>query len=226
MTKWIPRLIGVLVILVLGLFVASTWFSPPVPDALQRDLDLQVQGQPGQTPGQLRPVPQQELEPLVPDVPPPANAPTLTLTSLEDIPEEGSAPPVLTNPQPDNAATAPELPVQAPPAPPAAKPEKAPQQLAAQAPQPQQAARQPAPQPAAAPAGDSSWIAAGAFGNPENTERRVAQLRSRGWPVKVEKIQSGGKTLDRVMLGPVPSGQVNAYLDELNKMGVQGRQIQ
>ena len=101
MTKWIPRLIGVLVILVLGLFVASTWFSPPVPDALQRDLDLQVQGQPGQTPGQLRPVPQQELEPLVPDVPPPANAPTLTLTSLEDIPEEGSAPPVLTNPQPD-----------------------------------------------------------------------------------------------------------------------------
>lgn len=222
MSKWIPRLIGVLVILMLGLFVASTWFRPDVPEVLQRDLDLQVQGQ---APGNLRPVPQNELEPLIPDPPPAGNAPTLTLTSLEDIPEEGSAPPVLTNPQPDNPVA--EAPVPRPQ--PQPQPVRQAAQLEERAPAPQ-AARQTPPQntaPAAAPtSGGGSWIAAGAFGNPENTERRVAQLRSRGWPVKVEKIQSGGKTLDRVMLGPIPANQVNTYLDELDKMGVQGRQIQ
>lgn len=211
MTKWIPRLIGVLVIIVLGLFVATTWFSPEVPEALQRDIDLQVHGQSDAPTGQLRPVPQNTAEPLVETPAPPANAPTLTLTSLEDIPEEGSAPPVLTNPQPDQPveAPAPQPVVQTPPPPPPPPPAQA----------------QPQPQSAPA-AGEGSWIAAGAFANPENTERRVAQLRSRGWPVKVEKIQSGGKTLDRVMLGPIAAGQVNLYLDELNKMGVQGRQIQ
>lgn len=218
MTKWIPRLIGVLVIIVLGLFVATTWFSPEVPEALQRDINLQVQGQGDAPTGQLRPVPQNELEPLIEEPTPAGNAPTLTLTSLEDIPEEGSAPPVLTNPQPENPQAATELPVLPPPA-------------VAEIPAPQPVAQTPAPPPPAQtpPAtsgGDGSFIAAGAFGNPENTERRVAQLRSRGWPVKVEKIQSGGKTLDRVMLGPIPANQVNAYLDELNKMGVQGRQIQ
>lgn len=210
MNKWIPRLTGVLVIIVLAIFVATTWFRPEIPDSLQRDINLQVQGQEGQGQGALRPVPAEETEPVPFEAPPAGNAPTLTLTSLEDIPEEGSAPPVLTNPQPADTQA---VPATALP-PPAGVQTPAPQPVAPPVAQPPQTVQ-----------GDS-FIAAGAFGNPDNTERRVAQLRSRGWPVKVEKIQSGGKTLDRVMLGPIPANQINRYLDELNKMGVQGRQIQ
>lgn len=219
MTKWIPRLLGILVVLVLALFVASTWFSPDVPEVLQRDIDLQVRGggtQPPPADGNLLPESPPEEEPV------PGNAPALTLTSLEDVAEEGGAPPLLANPQPEGSGQAPAVtpppPVQAPP------PQQAPAQQA-RAPAPPPVQTPPAQQNAAASSA-GSWIAAGAFGNPDNTKRRVEQLQSRGWPVRVEKIQSGGKTLDRVLLGPIPSGQVNAYLDELNKMGVQGREIQ
>lgn len=223
MTKWIPRLLGVLVVLVMALFVASTWFSPDVPEVLQRDIDLQVRGQ--------QPAPQQPVEivaePPIAEPPVPDNAPALTLTSLEDIAEEGGAPPLLANPQPEQQADTPTAqPPSTPTVPVQQAAVQAPQTPPTPAPQPrQQATAQTAAPPAATASTAGTWIAAGAFGNPDNTKRRVEQLRNRGWPVKVEKIQSGGKTLERVMLGPIPATQVNVYLDELNKMGVQGREI-
>lgn len=209
MSKWGPRLIGVLVLLLLVLVALGFLLKPDVPEVLQREIDLQVRGQ-------TLPPPAQTQAPT-PEETPPANTqltpPALTLTSLEDFPADGGAAPVLANPHPDNREQTAAVVVPPPVVEKPALPEK-----------PAAADKPPARTPA--PAADGKWIAAGAFGNPDNTKRRVEQLRNRGWPVKVEKIQSGGKTLDRVVLGPVPPAQVNVYLDELNKMGIQGREIQ
>lgn len=213
MTKWLSRLLGLLVLLLIILFTFNKWFKPDTPEALRREIDLQVRGEtlPPPTPSQL-PETQAESTQLTP--------PALTLTSLEDFPADGGAAPVLTNPQPEQnrAETA------APAASKAAPPQ--PEAPRAESSAPKQPTANPPAQEMPAAAGSGKLIAAGAFGNPDNTRRRVEQLRSRGWPVKVEKIQSGGKTLDRVILGPIPAAQVNAYLDELNKMGIQGREIQ
>ncbi|MDO4777409.1 MAG: SPOR domain-containing protein [Cardiobacteriaceae bacterium] len=206
MTKWLSRLLGLLVLLLIVLFTFNKWFKPDTPEALRREIDLQVRGQtvPPPAPPPQVPEPEAESTQLTP--------PALTLTSLEDFPADGGAAPVLANPQPEqNRAAA------AVPAPKAEVPR-------AEPPAPKPASQPATEAPAAASGG--KLIAAGAFGNPDNTRRRVEQLQSRGWPVKVEKIQSGGKTLDRVILGPVPAAQVNAYLNELSKMGVQGREIQ
>ncbi|MDO5090991.1 MAG: SPOR domain-containing protein [Cardiobacteriaceae bacterium] len=211
MTKWLSRLLGLLVLLLLVLFTFNTWFKPDTPDALRRDIDLQVRGQSVPPPQQQTP-PEPEETALTP--------PALTLTSLEDFPADGGAAPVLANPQPEQPREAVAPPPVAPPK------TEAPRTETARTETPKPAPAKPAPVAEAPPASGGKLIAAGAFGNPDNTKRRVEQLRSRGWPVKVEKIQSGGKTLDRVILGPVPAAQLNTYLDELNKMGIQGREIQ
>lgn len=206
MTKWLSRLLGLLVLLLIVLFTFNKWFKPDTPEALRREIDLQVREQtvPPPAPPPQAPEPEAESTQLTP--------PALTLTSLEDFPADGGAAPVLANPQPEqNRATA------AVPAPKAEAPR-------AEPPAPKPASQPATETPAAASGG--KLIAAGAFGNPDNTKRRVEQLQSRGWPVKVEQIQSGGKTLDRVILGPVPAAQMNTYLDELSKMGIQGREIQ
>lgn len=206
MTKWLSRLLGLLVLLLIVLFTFNKWFKPDTPEALRREIDLQVRGQTVPPPAP----PPQVLEPEAESTQ--LTPPALTLTSLEDFPADSGAAPVLANPQPEQnraAAAVPAPKAEAPRAePPAPKP-----------------ASQPATETPAAASG-GKLIAAGAFGNPDNTRRRVEQLQSRGWPVKVEKIQSGGKTLDRVILGPVPAAQMNTYLDELSKMGIQGREIQ
>lgn len=214
MTKWLSRLLGLLVLLLIILFTFNKWFKPNTPDALRREIDLQVRGQTVPPPATPSPLPETQTEST--QLTPPA----LTLTSLEDFPADGGAAPILANPQPEQNRTETAAPATAPKTTP-----PQPEVIRTESPAPKQPTANPPAQEASVAASGGKLIAAGAFGNPENTRRRVEQLRSRGWPVKVEKIQSGGKTLDRVILGPVASAQVNTYLDELNKMGIQGREI-
>ena len=45
MNKWTLRLIGLLILLVLGLVIFDNWFTPDVPPALQQDISLEVDGE-------------------------------------------------------------------------------------------------------------------------------------------------------------------------------------
>ena len=45
MNVWTKRLIGLLILLVIGLVIFDNWFTPDVPPALQQDISLEVAGE-------------------------------------------------------------------------------------------------------------------------------------------------------------------------------------
>lgn len=108
MTKWLSRLLGLLVLLLIILFTFNKWFKPNTPDALRREIDLQVRGQTVPPPATPSPLPETQTEST--QLTPPA----LTLTSLEDFPADGGAAPILANPQPEQNRTETVAPATAP----------------------------------------------------------------------------------------------------------------
>ena len=91
MNVWTKRLIGLLILLVIGLVIFDNWFTPDVPPALQQDISLEVDGE------------SQTITP--PPTPPTATPPRETAPpsqpafTLESLDEDNSGPqPVLSNP--------------------------------------------------------------------------------------------------------------------------------
>jgi DedD protein len=105
-----------------------------------------------------------------------------------------------------------------------------------------QAAREPEPEPepepetrpAAAPAQQQSSAAAeslwavqlGSFSNEENAEGLAADLRDQGFPAFLSRVQSGGRTLHRVRVGPQGSrDEAEKVAAALAKAGQQGQVV-
>jgi len=109
-----------------------------------------------------------------------------------------------------------------------------------------QAARQPEPEPepepkpkpepksAAAPAqqpspaaAESLWaVQLGSFSNEENAEGLAADLRDRGFPAFLSRVQSGGRTLHRVRVGPQGSrDEAEKVAAALAKAGQKGQVV-
>ena len=197
MNKWTLRLIGLLILLVLGLVIFDGWFSPEIPPALQQEISLEVNGE-SQT---ITPAPLPPVSPPSRETAPPAE-PAFTLESLS---EDSSEPqPVLSNPGSDknkarDAGTAAAKPVETTEAAPPAEKAK--------------------------PRKGGAWIQAGAFSSKENADRLLAQLKKLGWPVDTELADVEGKSMHRVFVGPLSSNDVNTYLDILGKKGVSARQV-
>lgn len=64
------------------------------------------------------------------------------------------------------------------------------------------AAEREASPPAVAPAGQLWAVQLGSFGNEANAQKLAAELRADGLPAFISQVQSGGKTLHRVRIGP------------------------
>ncbi len=63
-----------------------------------------------------------------------------------------------------------------------------------------------APQSAAAPAGSGDrFVQVGSFGEPSNAANTAARFENMGMPVRTTRVQSGGRTLQVVMIGPFAS---------------------
>lgn len=199
MNVWTKRLIGLLILLVIGLVIFDNWFTPDVPPALQQDISLEVDGE------------SQTITP--PPTPPTATPPRETAPpsqpafTLESLDEDNSGPqPVLSNPGANKNKTRDTAPSagktaandSAPPATPPEKPK---------------------------PRKGGSWVQAGAFNSKENAENLMAQLQKRGWPVDTELAQVNGKSVHRVFVGPLSAADVTTYIDILGKMGVNARQV-
>ncbi|HZX22202.1 MAG TPA: SPOR domain-containing protein [Woeseiaceae bacterium] len=109
-----------------------------------------------------------------------------------------------------------------------------------------QAARQPEPEPepepkpepepesAAAPAqqpspaaAESLWaVQLGSFSNEENAEGLAADLRDQGFPAFLSRVQSGGRTLHRVRVGPQGSrDEAEKVAAALAKAGQKGQVV-
>ncbi|MDO4642267.1 MAG: SPOR domain-containing protein [Cardiobacteriaceae bacterium] len=215
MKKWTIRMIGLLLLLVIGLVVFDGWFSPQIPPALQQDISLEVNGETQTIPAPPPPTPQQEngAKPQ----------PAFSLTSLEDeVPEPQ---PILSNPGSDkakarenaqiaaNQKAAQNKTTAAPPAnnkPPVAE---------APVPTPEKTVEKPKPRRG------GSWVQAGAFSSKENADNLVGQLQKKGWPVDTESANVNGKNVHRVFVGPLSAADVNTYIDILGKMGINARPI-
>ncbi|WP_405242591.1 SPOR domain-containing protein [Lentisalinibacter salinarum] len=93
---------------------------------------------------------------------------------------------------------------------------------------------EPQPRPAAASAQQSSATAAeslwavqlGSFSNEENAEGLAADLRDQGFPAFLSRVQSGGRTLHRVRVGPQGSrDEAEKVAAALAKAGQKGQVV-
>src|SRR6056297_1720810 len=99
-----------------------------------------------------------------------------------------------------------------------------------------QAARRPEPEPesTAAPAqpqppaaAESLWaVQLGSFSSEENAEGLAADLRDQGFPAFLSRVQSGGRTLHRVRVGPQGSrDEAEKVAAALAKAGQKGQVV-
>ena len=93
---------------------------------------------------------------------------------------------------------------------------------------------EPEPKPAAASSQQSSATAAeslwavqlGSFSNEENAEGLAADLRDQGFPAFLSRVQSGGRTLHRVRVGPQGSrDEAEKVAAALAKAGQKGQVV-
>lgn len=98
----------------------------------------------------------------------------------------------------------------------------------ARGPQSQQVAQQASPQPTSEPAAEQSFrdaagqfLQVGAFGNQDNAQRAQLRLASlSGENVTVVPVESGGRQLHRVLVGPLSAGiSVDGLIDRLVDAG-------
>lgn len=206
MNKWLIRILGLIILVLIGVFFIDSWLNPRVPQQLQES----VAGQ--KTPPTSAPAPTPATNTQTPaENNQQADNNTIQLMSLD------GGQPVLSNPQaPQSAAT---------PAPAPAPQQTAPQPQAAQ-PVAQQAA--PAPQkPTAQPAQKSSgvWLQAGAFSSRSNAQNRANALHAQHLATDIESVNVNGKEYNRVYVGPLSQSQVSGAMQALKKMGIDARPI-
>ena len=96
------------------------------------------------------------------------------------------------------------------------------------APEPTVARPQPQPAPAASktvPGPVSGWfVQLGSFGSEANAKRLAAQVSALGWDAQLSRLTTGGKTMHRVRVGPVPTrSKADALRGELAQRGLEGK---
>jgi len=90
-------------------------------------------------------------------------------------------------------------------------------------PQPELATSKTAPKPAPGPV--SGWfVQLGSFGSEANAKRLSAQVSALGWDAQLSRLTTGGKTMHRVRVGPVPTrSKADVLRGELAQRGFEGK---
>lgn len=232
MNNWLARVLGVIILAVIGVFFFDGWFHPKVPPAIlegkknEEVIALTPEGR--KTPAEQK-GPSETAQPPQPEI---------SLTSLQDMESDRGAPPVLASPNQstDSSSNVPEthappLTAQSNQSAPTAQNNNIQLESLANAQSNNRAATPPATAPAkptAAPSAQaqgSTWIQAGSFGEKANADRLAANIRGKSLPAVVEAATVNGKTYHRVYVGPIASNRVSDTLSSLSAMGVNARQI-
>lgn len=69
------------------------------------------------------------------------------------------------------------------------------------------------------------WLQAGSFAERSNADKRAAVLKAHSWSIDIEPVVIDGRTLYRVFVGPLTHDQVGGYMDKLNAMGINAREM-
>lgn len=204
MNKWLARLLGLIIIIVFGLFFFDKWFSPTIPVALTP---------PATTP----PIAAEQTQQTSTEQSSNTPQASIRLTSLQDT-EDHTSPPILTNPQSQINNTA------------SGKIEKSTLQLTSLDNQtstvsPPQlnntATKKVTTNSNSAPA----WIQAGSFGQKDNADQLSNTLRNHKIKTEIETAIVNGRKYYRVYVGPIPAYQVDTTLETLSQLGVNARQV-
>ncbi|SUO97604.1 SPOR domain-containing protein [Suttonella ornithocola] len=205
MNKWLARILGVMVLVIVGLFFFDGWFNPNTPPILQGG-----ESSSHQTVTRMESSGSDANLTVTPAAAPDSKT-TITLTSLEDMESnKGAPPPVLTNREtgatpnnkvipPSNAQKTVEktsIPVE--------KQEEKMEKSNAKA---------------------SAWVQAGAFGEMENAQRLASSLKEKKMRTAIETATVNGRRYHRVYIGPLTDAQVADTLQQLSKMGINARQV-
>ncbi len=230
------RLTGAIVLVAVAWLVIPVFLDGPADDAGTRRQSVDLPGQDGQPTRTrrivLEPRPEtvrgEENGARITDPPPatrklpapPSGAGTAAETTDGTTPGDGEAPPAdaATDAAPAGSAGE-DSPERASPAgrSPEPEPESEPVRGSAAA-----AAQQPSPEPAA-----SLWaVQLGSFSNDENAEGLAADLRGQGFAAFLSRVQSGGRTLHRVRVGPQGSrDEAEKVAAALAKAGHKGQVV-
>lgn len=198
MNKWLIRIFGVMILVIVGLFFFENWFAPEVPPQLRQGLVVDHRPDDGIALRQEQsPISPQEAQGRMAEAAAGADVSGIHLTSLENSPNDADGP----------------LPQS--------------QQAESNEPNPagQAQGTKEAISPSAAPAAVDVWVQAGSFGNRENAERRAQELKQKGMPVAIESVTVNGESYNRLYVGPLRQDQVKGALRDLSAMGVDARQI-
>ncbi len=135
-------------------------------------------------------------------------------TEAEQAPAAESAGPEPASPQPAAAASEPE-------------PEPGPEPETEPEPEPQGEVEAPPPEQQQPAAAGSLWaVQLGSFSNEENAESLAADLRDEGFAAFLSRVESGGRTLHRVRVGPQGSrDEAEKVAAALAKAGQRGQVV-
>lgn len=216
MIKWLSMLMGVVILLIIGIFFYDMWFNPNVPFALQQGNTTVILSESEQSSQTTASVASPTVTPPTTD----ANGTAqITLTSLQDMESSGGAPPpALTNPQGNKTATANHTvgTVQPTVTQPVAK---TPEVVS-----PVQTASPAVLESVKSTGKATAWVQAGSFGDRENANNLAASLQKQGMSVDIETATVNGRRYNRVYVGPLTEAQVDNTLQKLSKMGINARQ--
>lgn len=201
MNKWLIRIFGVMILVIVGLFFFDNWFAPQVPPQLQQGLAAEHSANGEITlPQRRNPASPQETQDRITKDATAANPNAIHLTSLENAPGDNR------DSLPQSTQVEKVVKDEQNPVLPAKRTE-----LSDNVP--------------AAPASVKAWVQAGSFGNRENAERRAEALKKLNMPVAIDDVTVNGKSYHRLYVGPLLQDQVESVLRVLSDSGIDARQI-
>lgn len=198
MNKWLIRIFGVMILVIVGLFFFDNWFAPQVPPQLQQGLAAEHDTNGNITlPQHENPASQQKNQDQITKNATAVNPNTIHLTSLENTPG-------------DNRDALPHSPQV--------------EEVTKDEPKSARPAQQTTP-PDKVPEAANAWVQAGSFGNRENAERRAETLKKMNMPVVIDDVTVNGENYHRIYVGPLRQNQVASVLRALSGNGIDARQI-
>ena len=201
MNKWLIRILGVMILVIVGLFFFQNWFAPKVPRQLQQGLvsDHLPDGE-DKSQGKTNTPASRAGQGKTAEETATAGQSDIQLLSLETLANDKNTPsPFIQQNPPTDKSEANE---------------------ARQMDRAQQTGHA-----VSLADGDNAWVQAGSFGDRENAEQLADILEKQGMPTVIESVTVNDKRYNRLYVGPLREKEIDSTLRRLSAMGIDARRI-
>ncbi len=202
MNKWLIRILGVMILVILGLFFFQNWFAPKVPRQLQQGLvsDHRPDGEDKPQGKANDPAPRVDQGKTAEEATESKHG-DIHLLSLETLANDKNTPsPFIQQIPPTDKSEANEV-------------------------RRQMDRAQQIGHTASLPNVDNAWVQAGSFGDRENAEQLADILEKQDMPTVIESVTVNDKRYNRLYVGPLREDEIDSTLRRLSAMGIDARRI-